>query len=73
MNIFASRYSLPMVFQSENSECGLACLAMLLGAYDYHIDMNNMRRIAGHHPHGCTLNDLLVVSGDSISMHEHYG
>ena len=62
MNIFASRYSLPMVYQSESTECGLACLAMVLAAYDYHIDMNSMRRTCGHYPHGCTLNDLLVVA-----------
>lgn len=62
MNIFSSRYSLPMVYQSESAECGLACLAMVLGSYDYQIDMNTMRRIGGYYPHGCTLSDLLVVA-----------
>lgn len=52
------------MLQSESSECGLACIAMVLAAYDYHIDMNTMRRMAGSFPHGCTLNDLLNISSN---------
>jgi ATP-binding cassette subfamily B protein RaxB len=53
---------MPVILQSEISECGLACLAMILSVYDYQIDMNSMRRLGGDFQRGCTLKDLINVS-----------
>lgn len=60
--IFPSKNALPVILQSQSSECGLVCLAMVLAYYDYQIDMNTMRRECGYYPHGCTLGDLLEIS-----------
>ncbi|PZP20741.1 peptidase domain-containing ABC transporter [Pseudomonas kuykendallii] len=34
---------LPLIRQSEVSECGLACLAMIAGFYNYRTDLTNLR------------------------------
>lgn len=35
---------LPMLYQSEAVECGLACLAMVAGYYGQHEDLAQLRR-----------------------------
>lgn len=60
--IFPSKNALPVILQSQSSECGLVCLAMVLAYYDYQIDMNTMRQEGGYYPHGCTLGDLLDIA-----------
>ena len=39
-----SRHKLPMVFQTEAAECGLACLAMVAGYHGLKIDLPGLRR-----------------------------
>ncbi|WP_349545860.1 peptidase domain-containing ABC transporter [Paraburkholderia acidicola] len=35
---------LPMLLQTEATECGLACLAMIAGFYGHHVDLTTLRR-----------------------------
>ncbi|HBV3438903.1 TPA: hypothetical protein MDU43_003557, partial [Klebsiella pneumoniae] len=34
----------PVILQSESSECGIACLAMVCGFYGLNIDLFNFRQ-----------------------------
>jgi ATP-binding cassette subfamily B protein RaxB len=52
---------LPMVLQTEASECGLACVAMLLGYHGRPTDLAELRRRYGPSLRGATLKDLLRV------------
>ncbi|MBW7499304.1 hypothetical protein J5E75_09690, partial [Streptococcus pneumoniae] len=36
---------IPMIYQMENSECGLACCAMILNYFKYEISLNELREI----------------------------
>lgn len=60
--LFASRYTLPVILQSERAECGLACLAMIASYHGRHTDLNAMRQ---HYPistRGATLGDLQAIA-----------
>lgn len=35
---------LPSILQTEAAECGLACLAMVLGFFGHHTDLSDLRR-----------------------------
>ncbi|HYD38546.1 MAG TPA: peptidase domain-containing ABC transporter, partial [Allosphingosinicella sp.] len=35
--------ALPVLYQSETTECGLACLAMIASYYGHHLDLNDAR------------------------------
>ncbi|WP_250879547.1 cysteine peptidase family C39 domain-containing protein, partial [Escherichia coli] len=37
------RRRIPVVHQTESSECGLACLSMICGHYGRHIDLSTLR------------------------------
>ena len=53
---------LPMILQTEASECGLACLAMVAGYHGHRIDLGTLRR---RHPvslKGVTLRNLIKVA-----------
>lgn len=50
---------LPLILQAENTECGLACLAMVAGFYGYHTDLVTLRRRFRISMRGL---DLLVMS-----------
>ncbi|MCH8174783.1 MAG: peptidase domain-containing ABC transporter [Proteobacteria bacterium] len=43
ISLFQGRNSLPIIFQAEVNECGLACLAMLASFYGKHIDLRTLR------------------------------
>ena len=43
IDIFRSRNTLPMIFQTEMSECGLACLAMIANYYGKFSDIRSLR------------------------------
>jgi ATP-binding cassette, subfamily B, bacterial CvaB/MchF/RaxB len=57
---FGSR--LPIVLQSEAAECGLACLAMVLGFYGRKIDLGTLRRRHSVSLKGMTLRHLMNVA-----------
>ena len=56
------RGHLPMIYQTEAAECGLACLAMVVSYYGHRIDLSTLRR---RHPvslRGVTLRTLVQMA-----------
>ncbi len=64
---FGFRASVPMLMQSEASECGLACLAMVLGYHGREQDLASLRRQALISLRGATLADLMAL-GNRFGM-----
>jgi ATP-binding cassette subfamily B protein RaxB len=59
---FSPRAQLPVILQTEATECGLACLAMIASYYGHRIDLNTLRR---RHPvslKGVTLRSLIEIA-----------
>lgn len=54
----------PVIRQTESAECGLACLAMILGHYGNHCDMFGLRKKFPLSLQGATVGDLIRISGD---------
>lgn len=50
---------IPNIIQSESSECGLACIAMICRYYGMEIDLVNLRREFGISSQGATLQSLI--------------
>lgn len=55
---FSFRKSTPVILQSEVSECGIACLAMISGYYGLNIDLFNFRERFGSPSQGVSLLSL---------------
>ncbi len=53
------RYKLPLIFQTEAAECGLACLAMIAGYHGNQIDLIALRRRFSISLRGTTLAHIL--------------
>lgn len=58
----ALRSRTPIVIQSETTECGLACLAMVAGHHGYSIDLPAMRRKFSTSLQGSSLRHLTVIA-----------
>jgi ATP-binding cassette subfamily B protein RaxB len=59
---FGRRRRLPLILQTEATECGLACLAMVAGYHGHRVDLNTLRR---RHPvslKGVTLRALMLLA-----------
>ncbi|MBS2693936.1 colicin V synthesis protein, partial [Salmonella enterica subsp. enterica serovar 1,4,[5],12:i:-] len=56
------RHRVSMVHQTESSECGLACLAMICGYYGKNIDMIALRRQFNLSTRGATLVGLTGIA-----------
>jgi ATP-binding cassette subfamily B protein RaxB len=59
---FSGRRRLPVIHQTEATECGLACLAMVAAYHGHHVDLGHLRR---RHPvslQGATLKSLMQVA-----------
>jgi ATP-binding cassette subfamily B protein RaxB len=54
---------LPVVLQAEAAECGMACLAMVLGQYGRHVDLGALRRRHALSLKGMTLRNLVDLAG----------
>ena len=52
-------FGLPVIRQSETSECGLACLVMIANYYGHKIDLATLRRSVQISLHGLSLKSLL--------------
>ena len=52
---------LPVILQSEYTECGLACVAMIAGYYGFTIDIANLRRRWPSSARGASLANLIEV------------
>ena len=53
---------LPLLLQSEASECGLACLAMVAGYWGQHTELAALRRRFALSMKGSTLKELLQLA-----------
>ncbi len=56
------RHRVPMVHQTESSECGLACLAMICGYYGKNIDLIALRRQFNLSARGTTLGGVTAIA-----------
>ncbi|WP_020186986.1 peptidase domain-containing ABC transporter [Methylopila sp. 73B] len=54
---------LPVVLQAEAAECGMACVAMVLGRYGRHVDLGALRRRHALSLKGMTLRNLIDLAG----------
>jgi ATP-binding cassette subfamily B protein RaxB len=61
------RRKVPLVLQTEASECGLACLAMVAQYYRYSAELTDLRRRFGMSLKGATLKDVVRVA-DQIGL-----
>lgn len=59
---FGGRRQTPFVRQSEASECGLACLAMVASFHGLEMDMTTLRRQFGVSLRGSTLKALMQIA-----------
>jgi ATP-binding cassette subfamily B protein RaxB len=56
--------NLPVILQAEAAECGMACLAMILGYYGHQIDLGTLRRRYSISLKGATLRNLMVMADE---------
>ena len=59
---FGKYNRMKMIRQSENSECGLACLAMIAGYHGFETDMNTLRRRFEISSKGIDLGGLISIA-----------
>jgi ATP-binding cassette subfamily B protein RaxB len=59
---FGLRTKLPMVFQTEAAECGLACMAMIAGFHGSGAELSELRRRFGVSLKGVRLADLVQIA-----------
>lgn len=59
---FSGSRKIPVILQSEQSECGLACLAMVAGYHDYSTDLLQLRRNHRVSGHGTSLRRLIKIA-----------
>jgi ATP-binding cassette, subfamily B, bacterial CvaB/MchF/RaxB len=59
---FSGRGHLPLIRQTEASECGLACLAMIASHHGHRTDLNTLRRRYPVSLKGVTLRGLMQVA-----------
>jgi ATP-binding cassette subfamily B protein RaxB len=62
IGLFASRHSLPMIFQSETSECGLACIAMISSYLGRKTGLGELREIYNISAAGASIKDLMTAA-----------
>lgn len=55
--------SLPLILQTEATECGLACLAMVAGYHGYRTDLMGLRNRFSVSLKGATLGRLIQIAG----------
>ena len=53
------RRKVPIIFQQESAECGLACLAMVAAFYGKRASLDALRKLHGLSGRGTTFSDLL--------------
>lgn len=52
----------PVLRQTEQTECGIACLAMILAHHNHHVCLRDIRERSNLSSRGATLNDLIDVA-----------
>lgn len=53
---------LPVILQAEAAECGMACLAMIMGYHGHFVDLGTLRRRQLISLKGSTMRDLIVLA-----------
>lgn len=56
-----SKINVECVFQSEFSECGLACVSMILSAHEKHKSLNELRYVYGSFSDGMSLDMICTI------------
>jgi len=56
------RYRVPLIHQTESSECGMACLAMICGHYGKNVDLITLRQQFNLSARGTTLSGLAGIA-----------
>ncbi|MBX9798749.1 MAG: peptidase domain-containing ABC transporter [Burkholderiaceae bacterium] len=59
---FGFRRKLPLILQTEATECGLACLGMVAGFHGHHADLGSLRQRYSISLKGATLADLMRIA-----------
>lgn len=59
---FGGGRRLPVIVQTEVAECGLACLAMMLGFFGFDTDLIGLRRRFSVSSHGIGLKNLMEIA-----------
>lgn len=59
---FAQRKRLPIIIQTEATECGLACLTMISSYYGHDVNLNGMRALHPVSMKGVSLETLITLS-----------
>jgi len=59
---FLSRNKLPVVLQTEATECGLACLVMIARYHGHDIDLNALRKTASVSLKGASLKQVMATA-----------
>ncbi|MBT2246611.1 peptidase domain-containing ABC transporter [Sphingobium sp. BHU LFT2] len=67
-NLIPERKKVPLIYQSEVTECGLACLAMVCNYHGYEVDLINLRRDFPISLRGLNLSSIIKVAG-SLNFH----
>ncbi|MHB8846924.1 MAG: peptidase domain-containing ABC transporter [Burkholderiales bacterium] len=65
--IFGFNSKIPIILQTEASECGLACLGMIAGYYKYHVDLATLRHRFQISLKGISLASLIQIA-DKLDM-----
>lgn len=60
---FNHQSRVPVVLQTEAAECGLACLAMVAGAFGFDTDLSRLRQRFSISNHGLNLKQLIDIAG----------
>lgn len=62
LDFWHSNNTVPVILQSESSECGLACIAIILNYYGYETNLLSLRKRFSVSLKGSTLSDLIDMS-----------
>lgn len=54
----------PIIRQAEQTECGLACIAMILGHHGHHASLRDLRTHSDVSSRGATLSDLIAMASE---------
>ncbi len=59
---FGTKKHLPVILQTEAAECGLACMAMIMGYHGLEIDLNVLRHKVSISSHGTSLSQIIKIA-----------
>ncbi len=64
---------LPVILQTEEAECGLACIAIIAYYHGYHSDLFSLRQKYPISQKGVTLHTLIkIVDTQRLNTKEHH-